>query len=181
MQSINRLLITVVLTLVAFTASAEAVNVNTATADELSAVLKGVGAKQAAAIVYYREQNGAFQAADDLANVPGIGAKTVEKNKNNIALDDMQVAAAKEEPVQISAAGQVPADTMQDGDMGLVNINTATVEELQKLVNVGPTRAAKIVEYREQNGPFASVDDLVKVSGISTKTLQKNKASLTVN
>ena len=62
------------------------VNINTATAEELSALLVGIGDKKAQEIVQYRDQNGAFQKPDDLANVKGIGVATVEKNRKRIEL-----------------------------------------------------------------------------------------------
>ena len=52
---------------------------------------------------------------------------------------------------------------------GKLNINTATVEEFTSLPNIGPSRAAAIVDYREREGPFDSVDDLMSVSGIGEK------------
>lgn len=62
------------------------VNINTATAEELSALLVGIGDKKAQEIVQYRDQHGAFQKPDDLANVKGIGVATVEKNRKRIEL-----------------------------------------------------------------------------------------------
>lgn len=62
-----------------------AVNINAATAEQLTE-LTGVGMKKAEAIVAYRNQNGEFKSADDLANVRGIGTKTVEKNRSDILL-----------------------------------------------------------------------------------------------
>ena len=54
-----------------------------------------------------------------------------------------------------------------------ININTASVEELDKGVQgLGPTKAAAIVKYREAHGPFQSVNDLTKVTGIKEKALQ---------
>ena len=62
-----------------------------------------------------------------------------------------------------------------------VDINTATAEQLEKsLKGIGPTKAAAIVQYREANGPFKSVDDLAKVPGIKGKTLDKIKPMVTV-
>ena len=52
---------------------------------------------------------------------------------------------------------------------GKLNINTATVEEFTSLPNIGPSRAAAIVDYREREGPFDSVDDLMNVGGIGEK------------
>ena len=55
----------------------------------------------------------------------------------------------------------------------LLNINTATVEELQTLPNIGETTAQRIVDYRTQHGNFTSVDALQNVKGIGAKTLEK--------
>ena len=52
---------------------------------------------------------------------------------------------------------------------GLVNINLATPEQLQSLPGVGEATAAAIIQDREQNGPFSSCEDLMRVSGIGEK------------
>jgi len=54
---------------------------------------------------------------------------------------------------------------------GKLNLNRASTEELQKLPGVGPVLAARIVAFREEHGPFRTVDDLLQVSGIGPKTL----------
>ncbi|WP_199177395.1 ComEA family DNA-binding protein [Geothermobacter hydrogeniphilus] len=56
---------------------------------------------------------------------------------------------------------------------GAVNVNVATTRELQKLPGVGQVTAERIVAFRDANGPFASVDALIKVQGIGRKTLEK--------
>lgn len=62
-----------------------------------------------------------------------------------------------------------------------VDINSADVHALAAAIDgVGMKRAEAIVEYRNQHGSFQSVDDLAKVRGISTKTVDKNRANLTV-
>lgn len=63
---------------------------------------------------------------------------------------------------------------------GPVDINTAGLEELQTLSGIGPTLAQRIIDYREANGPFASVDELVKVKGIGEATLEKFRDSAAV-
>ena len=62
------------------------VNINKASAEEISESLKGVGTKKAEAIVKYRKENGAFSSIDDLTNVKGIGEKTLATNKADIKL-----------------------------------------------------------------------------------------------
>lgn len=64
---------------------------------------------------------------------------------------------------------------------GPVNLNAATQAELDTLKGVGPVKAKAIVDYRTQNGPFKSVDDLEKVSGFGKKTVDKLRSDLTVN
>lgn len=71
---------------VAATAKATQVNINTADAATLSKELNGIGEVKAKAIVDYRTQNGPFKTVEDLANVTGIGAATIEKNKSKIVL-----------------------------------------------------------------------------------------------
>lgn len=61
-----------------------------------------------------------------------------------------------------------------------VNLNTATVAELDALKGVGPGKAKAIVEYREKNGPFKSVDDLTLVKGFGDKSIEKLRPDLTV-
>ena len=62
------------------------VNVNTADAETISTELQGVGMSKAVAIVEYREANGPFKSVADLAQVKGIGARTIEINRRNIVI-----------------------------------------------------------------------------------------------
>lgn len=62
-----------------------------------------------------------------------------------------------------------------------VNINTATKEELDAVKGIGPVKAQAIVDYRQKNGPFKSVDDLKNVRGFGDKTVAKMKADLAVS
>ncbi|AUH01693.1 competence protein ComEA [Prodigiosinella confusarubida] len=62
------------------------VNINTATAEQLAAIMNGVGLKKAQAIVTYREQNGPFTQIEQLQEVPGIGAALVGRNLSRLKL-----------------------------------------------------------------------------------------------
>ncbi len=62
-----------------------------------------------------------------------------------------------------------------------INLNTATVEQLDTLKGVGPGKAKAIVAYRDKNGPFKTVDDLKKVKGFGDKSIAKLRPELTVS
>jgi competence protein ComEA len=62
----------------------------------------------------------------------------------------------------------------------LVDINTASLAELDKLPGIGPTTAQKIIEYREVAGPFTNIEDIVNVSGIGAATFDEIKDLITV-
>jgi competence protein ComEA len=63
---------------------------------------------------------------------------------------------------------------------GKININSATAAELDSLSGIGPTKAQAIIDYRNQNGPFQTVDDLLNVPGIGPKTLETIRDQITV-
>jgi competence protein ComEA len=67
--------------------------------------------------------------------------------------------------VTMAAEGSQPS--------GVVNINTASAEELQLLPRVGPALAGRIIEFREANGPFRKVDEILAVKGIGESSFQK--------
>lgn len=68
-----------------------------------------------------------------------------------------------------------------NSDGGLVNINTADATMLQTLSGIGEKRAADIINYRETNGLFETIDDLDQVSGIGEKTMEKLRPLITVD
>lgn len=84
------------------------------------------------------------------------------------ATTEGEVAVFSEEPTESTSAS------------GLVNINTATVEELDTLPGIGPVLAQRIVDYREKNGLFSSVEELILVSGIGEKKLEAMLDLITV-
>ena len=76
------------------------------------------------------------------------------------------------------AAGAVAADA---DATGVVNVNTASADELQLLPRVGPALAGRILEFREANGPFAAIDELVAVRGIGATSLEKLRPFVAVS
>jgi competence protein ComEA len=65
-------------------------------------------------------------------------------------------------------------------DSEKININTATAEQLIKLKRIGPKYAERIIQYRETNGKFKSVEDIIAVKGIGQKTVEANIDVMTV-
>jgi len=61
-----------------------------------------------------------------------------------------------------------------------VDINTATVAQLESINGIGPKKAEAIVEYRKKNGPFKSVDDLENVKGLGKASIDKMRGELSV-
>lgn len=77
--------------------------------------------------------------------------------------------------IYVAAKGEenapLPANIENEKEVRL-NINSANLSELQNLSGVGPSKAQSIINYREENGPFKSLDDLLEVRGIGEKTIE---------
>lgn len=81
---------------------------------------------------------------------------------------------------QENEQGMTPESDQDSSHQEQVNINTADVAELTTLSGIGQKKAAAIISYREENGPFKTVEDLKEVSGIGEKTVEKLRPSITV-
>ncbi len=75
-------------------------------------------------------------------------------------------------------AAAAPAAPPATGEK--INVNTAGVEELTTLPGIGPAYARRIVEYREKNGPFKKIEDLLNVRGIGEKTFARIRERVTL-
>lgn len=112
------------------------------------------------------------------ADVTGLNraSKVVDGQKIHVPTVGEQQASIAEAGV----VGGASASSGVSGATGLVNINTASAAELQTLSGIGPSMAQSIIDERTKNGAFASVDDLMRVSGIGEKKLAKIKDCICV-
>lgn len=150
-------------------------DLNTADHTELEQV-PGIGPKLARAIEDHRKDKGPFRSVDDLRGVHGAGPATVEKVRPYLRVESE--APADLEPLRLERKPPAPAPAprpsgggrkLQPGDPP-INVNAASVEELQRLPGVGPVTAQKILGARAA-APFKSVEELRRVKGIGAKTL----------
>ncbi len=138
------------------------------------------GCVEAPALYYLDEGS---RVADAIAAAGGFaeGAATGALNLARVLQDGEQVDVPSEQPEAAAgapaAAGGAAAAT---GAPARVNINTADAAALQQLDGVGEATARKIVADREANGPFRTVEDLKRVSGIGDKKLSNLKDAICV-
>lgn len=81
---------------------------------------------------------------------------------------------------QVTPTAQAEALAESEPENGLININTATLDELMQLDGIGEVKGRAIIAYREEHGSFASVSELLNVKGIGEKTLEKLRDNVTV-
>ncbi len=72
------------------------------------------------------------------------------------------------------------SDSSGSENSDLININTASLEELDSLPGIGPTTAQRIIDYRDTNGPFTTIDEIMDVSGVGPSTFDEIKDLITV-
>ena len=107
-------------------------------------------------------------------------ADTALINQAEMLTDGAKINIPDKRDTEKKSVAAAPSKSDGAASVGLININTADSEELQKITGIGPATAEKIIRYREENGAFSSVDELTNVSGIGEKTLEKMRPQVTV-
>ena len=144
----------------------QAVDLNRATRSELLQV-PGIGPSLADRIVAYRDAHGQFARVEDLDRVPGFGAATVERVRPWVTVLAVAAEPSVTEPDRLSRKPPTRHVTLKPV-AALVNVNTATPDELNTLPGIGPVLARRMIDERARR-PFTSVEDLGRVSGIGPK------------
>ena len=158
----------------------ERVDVDVAGAAELTRLPK-VGPRLAKVIVADRQEHGAFGSLAGLDRVSGIGPGLLKVLGPLVVFSGTagprgagaEVAQKSAPPVKASAPPSCcPATPL--------NINSATAAELDALPGIGPAKAAAILQYREQHGPFTAVEELARVPGFGVAAVARLRERVAV-
>ena len=129
-------------------------------------------------------QPGVYEFAEGDRVIDAIERAGGSLAKADLSLLNLAAPLADGTQILVPKAGPpvagVPGGVGTGPSSGLININAASETELETLSGIGEVLAATIVEYRTQNGPFASVEDLMDVSGIGPATLDEIRDQVTV-
>ena len=114
----------------------------------------------------------------DAIKAAGGAQKGVDLSDINLArvlVDGEQVYVG-----YIAKVGSSSSKSSKTRFTGVINVNRATKAEFDSLTGIGPVIASRIINYRSANGPFLALDDLLKVSGIGSKTLERIRPRLSL-
>jgi competence protein ComEA len=150
----------------------ERIDINTASEIELDR-LPGVGPALARAILAQRQREGPYWDLGELERVPGLGSTTVRRLAPYTTLPEAGSGGAPGGGAGRSRPAGPPG-------AAVVDLNRASLKELEALPGIGPARASAIVRWRGEHGSFRTVDDLLDVPGIGPATLERLRARVVV-
>ncbi len=117
--------------------------------------------------------------------VPDYDIEPCLQNEESVIVVDStkeegSASNSSSEKATSSASGDSKTSASSNETSSIININTAGISELTTLTGIGEAKAKKIIEYRETNGGFKSIEDILNVSGIGEATYEKFKANIKV-
>lgn len=139
----------------------------------------------------YREQEASIERRDrssDAAQERAFGEETFGDGASASGNGESQDVASDDLSGESSGGAQTPEPSDPDAggaapgidEQGRIDLNTASLEQLDTITGVGPAIAQRILDYRSQAGRFSSVDQLLEVSGIGPKTLERMRDQVVV-
>ena len=153
------------------------IDLNKSSFEELQYV-RGIGEALARSIIEYRDNVG-FRKVDDLLNIRGIGNARLEEFRKIFFVEGDTLHVSFE--MNDNTASETQATPPQTiAPSRLININTATQEELMTLRGIGQKRASDIIEYRTLNGRFYTIDEIKNVHGIGNQTFENIKNFISI-
>ena len=123
------------------------------------------------------------------ADIKNINLATILEDGMKVHIPTIEETRANNENIessenfansQVTTTTQIPTTSSNTKKQGKININTATEEELDTLPGIGPSTAAKIIDYRKENGKFTSIEEIKEVSGIGDAKYEKIKDLITI-
>ena len=123
------------------------------------------------------------------ADIKNINLATILEDGMKVHIPTIEETRANNENIessenfansQVTTTTQIPTTSSNTKKQGKININTATEEELDTLPGIGPSTAAKIIDYRKENGKFKSIEEIKEVSGIGDAKYEKIKDLITI-
>lgn len=136
-------------------------------------------------VVELRSESRVFEAIEKAGGLTK-DADTASINQAEFLTDGQKLYIPTKQEVKAGLSGGAQGLSFNAGASGqsnqskLININTADTTALQQLTGVGPATAEKIINYRNENGKFKTIEDIKNVSGIGDKTFEKFRDKITV-
>jgi len=138
------------------------------------------------AVWQIQSKNSPAQKSQEAQNLEGkISELNRKMDELSQAINDAKQQVEVESSVVVSTKTQRVAGASTDGSSssditGMININSASANQLDTLEGIGSAYAQRIIEYRQANGGFKSIEEIMNVKGIGEKTFEKIKNRITI-